>query len=765
MIICIGILNISIHAQESKKILHEKLYVHTDKNFYLAGEIMWFKVYYVDGTFNKPLDLSKIAYIEILDRTNKSVMQAKTALKKGSGDGSFYLPSSVNSGNYKIRAYTSWMKNFDADFYFEKNITIVNSLKTLGNQAATPAMKYDAQFMPEGGDLVNGIESRIAFKVNDQYGKGVNFSGQLVNTNGDTILNFAPSKFGMGSFLFRPDKDQTYKAVIKLTDDQIVTRELPRAIAQGYVMRVTDAGNDNLQVSIASTNQVSADLIVFASTRGAAKAAEKVKLTNGTASVSIDKKKLGEGVSTISILNERQQPLCERLYFKAPVATLAVKASSDAKRYTTRKKIDLSIEAKASTNNTSPANMSLSVYRLDSLQFSDEDNILSYFWLSSDLKGTIESPGYYFANSNGNEVKEATDNLMLTQGWRRFGDPSLFEYAAEFDGHIITGRITKGNNQPMGFIKTYLSVPGIQLQFHPSISDEEGRIHFDVRDYYGQNEIVVQTEMLKDSNYRVDIANPFSERYSSRQSSPFKINESVQQSLRHGSINMQTLNAFAADSLRRFDIPGIDSTPFYGKKARKYFLDDYVRFTTIEEVLREYVPEVGIRRTDGQMRLRVADWNQLRYLDGEPLILLDGVPVTHAQILAYDPIKVRKLEVVTNRYISGRFVFDGIVSFTSYTGNMEELRLDPKTIILDYEGLQLKREFYSPAYTTEEQRTSRMPDFRTLLYWSPDIKTDRSGNAKAEFYTSDIKGKYLVVLQGMDESGNMGSYYYDFEVN
>jgi hypothetical protein len=227
---------------------------------------------------------------------------------------------------------------------------------------------------------------------------------------------------------------------------------------------------------------------------------------------------------------------------------------------------------------------------------------------------------------------------------------------------------------------------------------------------------------------------------------------------------MQTLNAFSADSLRKFDIPAIDSTPFYGKKARKYFLDDYVRFTTIEEVLREYVPEVGLRRTDGQLRLRVADWNQLRYLDGEPLILLDGVPVTHQQILTYDPIKVRKLEVVTNRYITGRFIFDGIVSFTSYTGTMDELRLDPKTIILDYEGLQLKREFYSPAYTSEEQRASRMPDFRTLLYWSPDIKTDRSGNAKVEFYTSDVKGKYLVVLQGMDESGNAGSYYYNFEV-
>jgi hypothetical protein len=109
--------------------IQEKIYVHTDKNFYLTGEIIWFKLYNTDATFNKPLDISSVAYVEILDSLNKPVQQTKIGLKKGEGNGSFYLPPGIASGNYKLRAYTNWMKNFDAAYFFEKNITIVNLQK------------------------------------------------------------------------------------------------------------------------------------------------------------------------------------------------------------------------------------------------------------------------------------------------------------------------------------------------------------------------------------------------------------------------------------------------------------------------------------------------------------------------------------------------------------------------------------------------------------------------------------------------------------
>jgi hypothetical protein len=318
-------------------------------------------------------------------------------------------------------------------------------------------------------------------------------------------------------------------------------------------------------------------------------------------------------------------------------------------------------------------------------------------------------------------------------------------------------------NADVSGIDAWLSIPGIQLQFYNTKSNKEGKIYFDVRDYYGQNEIIVQTD-APDSNYRIDVVNPFSEKYYNRPLPAFGLPKNAQHTLNEQSIGMQVLNTYDAAKLGRFAIPLIDTLPFYGKPYKKYLLDDYTRFTTMEEVLREYVPEVAIRRFGGQLHLKVFDFEMRDFYATDPLILLDGVKVDNRTLLAYDPLKVNKLEVVVNRYINGEFVYPGIVNFTTYHGDMQDLKLDSKAVILDYEGLQLKREFYSPAYKTEQQAASRLPDFRNLLFWSPDVQTDTSGQATVEFYTSDIKGKYVAVLQGIDDGGYAGSYYFTFDV-
>ena len=157
--------------------MKEKIFVHTDKDFYVAGEIAWFKLYAVDASSHKPLELSKVAYVELLDSANKHLLQAKIALDNAEGNGSFYLPPTINSGNYKLRAYTNWMKNFGAGYFFEKIITIVNVQKRITLPAIKPSNKFDLQFFPEGGNLVNNIPCKIAFKGTDQYGKGITFTG------------------------------------------------------------------------------------------------------------------------------------------------------------------------------------------------------------------------------------------------------------------------------------------------------------------------------------------------------------------------------------------------------------------------------------------------------------------------------------------------------------------------------------------------------------------------------------------------------------
>ena len=234
----------------SQHTVQEKIYLHTDKNFYLAGEIVWFKVYYVDGALHQPINLSKLVYAEILDRNNKPVLQAKISLTDKGGTGSFYLPLTLQSDNYKIRAYTNWMKNSGPVSFFEKSIAIVNTIKTPEAKFQQDPIRVTVSFFPEGGNLVQGIESKIAFHITDQYGKGKDARGLLTDDLGDTITDFSPNRFGIGNFTLKPMAGRTYKATILLPGGKSFTSSMPAVYDYGYTMNVKDNKDGRLKVAI-----------------------------------------------------------------------------------------------------------------------------------------------------------------------------------------------------------------------------------------------------------------------------------------------------------------------------------------------------------------------------------------------------------------------------------------------------------------------------------------------------------------------------------
>lgn len=209
----------------------------------------------------------------------------------------------------------------------------------------------------------------------------------------------------------------------------------------------------------------------------------------------------------------------------------------------------------------------------------------------------------------------------------------------------------------------------------------------------------------------------------------------------------------------------VDSSAFYGVGDQVYYLDNYTRFPVLEEVMREYVPGVLVRKRRDGFHFIVLDATKRGVLDGDPLILLDGVPVLNLNtFMKFDPLKIRKLEVVMRNYIIGPVRAPGIVSFTTYTGDLAGYEIKPPAVVMDYQGLQVNREFYSPSYDNAKARNNRMPDQRTLLHWKPYVTTTAEGRQTIEFYTSDIPGHYQVVLEGITSSGKAGSASTTFEV-
>lgn len=270
---------------------------------------------------------------------------------------------------------------------------------------------------------------------------------------------------------------------------------------------------------------------------------------------------------------------------------------------------------------------------------------------------------------------------------------------------------------------------------------------------------------MKDSIYHVTINNPFSDQYSALKLQPFKLGKQIATQLEAGSIGMQVQNLYKPENMRLFYSPGIDSSAFWENNYKTYLLDNYTRFTTVEEVLREYVTEVNIQKSQGHFHIKVLGPDGY-YLAEEPLVLLDGVPVFNPdKVFTIDPIKIRRLDDVKVPYYWGPTSNFGILSFTSYKTDFGGFELDPRAVVLDYEGMQLQREFYSPVYDTEDSQKSRLPDFRNVLYWQPDVNTTADGKARASFYTSDRPGRYIGVVQGLAANGQAGSGYTVFEVN
>jgi len=754
-------------ANYQRNTLQEKLYVHINKNAYVTGDILWFKIYNADGSNNKLLDVSKVACVELLDNNHNAVTQAKIALKDGMGNGSLYIPFSLNTGNYQLRAYTSWMKNFGAEHFFESTVTIINPLKAPSLPAKPTTPLYDVQFFPEGGHVVKNLDNRIAFKVTGTDGKGTACTGAVVDQKKDTVARFKTLKFGIGSFTLKPLEGQTYKAIIK-TGSTVVIKDLPDIQPSGYVMRAANAG-ESWDIGIRNADStLSSNVYLVAYGKHTTQFAAVSKLANGATHFIIDKSKLAGGVSYVTLFDEQQRPMCERLIFKRPADRLLIDANTDEAVYGRRKKVTLTVSSQNSDHTGAAANLSISVFRADGLQNETAEHIGGYLWLGSDLKGTIESPDYYLENNNP-ETDLALDNLMLSQGWTQFdwktilaGNKPHFKFLPEYTGPVIAARITNtSTNTPAKNITAYLTIPGTPNNLYIARSDSAGQLLFNTRNFYDLREIVVQTNHLLDSTYRIEVTNPFAEPGGTR-TAPLTISEGLKNALIDNSINMQVQNIFAASRLKQFNPPNTDSIAFYGFPTKTYLLDNYTRFTTMEEVLREYVTSIGVSKRQGKFSIRMYNGDQDL---GSPLILLDGVPVFDAdKIFKFDPLKVKRLDVVSTNYRYGPGFFNGIMNFTTYKGAGTTYEIDPRALVVDYEGLQQERRFYSPVYDSDAQISSPVPDFRTALYWDPAAYTPAAGKTSFVFYTGDKPGRYVGVIEGLSAAGEPGSKSFTFEI-
>lgn len=712
----------------AQQIPAENVHLHTDKSLYMPGEVLWFKPYVVNASTRIYAPESAIIYVELIDKEAVSVLHAKIE-NTPEAHGSIYIPQGISSGTYSLKAYTLQMKK--QGLFFSKQIRIINPYLT--SPVTITAENFDFQLFPEGGTLLHGIPCKIGHKLTDSRAKG-QLHHLTLSENGQPVVRLSVSDaLGMGSFIFTPDAGAVYTVHAEVQGRIVASVPFPRIERKGVLMNAIPE-KDRYNLRIYSTEKTPLTLS-YMSAEGSLKYKELNFSADGNAETAILKNELTEGTSCLTLYNSARQPVIERVVFRRFGDTLTLETLVSNKNLKKRTETTLSVKNTAGAS----SKLSVAIRRIDQLNGGVAEDIFTTLFLRKNILGRIEQPDYYLS---GNSSEKELDDLLITQGWRK-----ITQSIPENRYHQIRIKFTdKETNQPLSGQNALLSIPGANVQVFPAETDADGIATFFVKNIYGPSQLAIKLVSNKPSH--VEIIPPFPQHEKPGKAGLPEIDP---KELSFQAINTQAENSYFAKERAVFN-PSLlaDSIPFYGEPDARYFLDDYTRFVLMEEVLREYVKEVRVRKSRDNYEIRIFDYANNILFKESPLILLDGIPLNDAnEVIRYDPLKMKKIEVLYEAFMYGGVTYDGVVSFNTYKSVLEDFKLDAATTLLNYDGVQYQRVFYTPKYPAEE---ARKPDTRTLLYWNPNA----SLNEILKFSTSDIAGKYLIDIQGIDGNGRPG---------
>ena len=336
------------------------------------------------------------------------------------------------------------------------------------------------------------------------------------------------------------------------------------------------------------------------------------------------------------------------------------------------------------------------------------------------------------------------------------GIPFNNDFLPEYEGHIIRGKIVNiETNQPAtgeDKIFSLLGFIGDGVRLFGGRIDNGADINFITTQIAGTHEMAISTITSSNNRYRINIETPF-ESHSERNIPEFRLNRDWEDQLLRRGVGLQVLSAYTADSMSLVDTT---YTHFQYKADRSYVLDEYTRFTSMEELVIEFMRSLRFRFYNGKRYLSVLVDDLGTLTIGSSVVLLDGIPIMdHNIIYNYNPLLIKKVEVFKNWIVFGGMHFEGLVSITTYKNDYPGLVTDGTTNIFDYEGTQVHRYFYSPSYGRQSKKNDMIPDYRHTLLWMPEVKTGGQQSLSIPFSTSDLTGDFMITVEGITKDGKV----------
>jgi hypothetical protein len=761
----------------------EKVYLHHDKPYYLAGDTFWFKAYVLDAAKLDASSKSGVLYVDLISEDQQLVDRLTLPISDGEAFGDFYLPEDLQEGKYTLVGYTNWMKNFGEEIFFQKDFYMLGKEFKKPVTATEPVQSpIDLQFFPEGGDLVSGIPNEVAFKALNSDGFGASVEGAIYDEQGEMVVAFKDHFAGMGAFVFTPKAATKYVAKLKKKNGETEEYPLPEIKDQGWALHIDEVNDpENILVTVRSTIPESKSAMLFGIAREKLIHAEKID-ASGTNTISIPKKNFPIGVARFTLADLEGQALAERLIFINHSYPNQLNIETDQQEYQPREEVNLSIGYQGEVE---LSHLSVSV-TADQLAYTPEyqENISTYLLLSSDIKGHIESPEYYF-ESDDKPRQEALRHLMMTQGWRRFGwdgllsgNFPLIRFPNELDLNI-RGKLERANGSPVEQGEATLFLKDKYTTFMLTETNDQGEFSFQGFYFKGNIPVVIQGVDSRGRRDNVEVKmleNDYIPKIAENRilfngktwadlpmdfsPNPKQATEGIETGIWGLELEEVLLQEVVVEG--RADV----YEPFrLHTRADAVIYRDQLPVSTsgnVLEILQGRVAGLQITQT-GMNEFRAV----IRGM-GTPLYLLDGVPISENSISMINQFDINRIEILKGPGTTGIYGgrgSGGVIAFFSEMGSMEEI--DPEggkhIIVHQAAGFDRIRQFYSPKYETTEYY--ELPDMRSTVYWNPIVLLSPNSKREISFFTGDVTGRHRVQVEGITKDGQPISEVYYFEVN
>ena len=776
----------------------EKAYLHLDRPVYGTGETIWFSTYVVDASQHQLDSLSQVLHVDLVSPEKRVVGRRTLRLKGGRASGDLTIADTLAPGTYVLRAYTNWMRNAGDEFVYSRRLSIwpaspigpqeavVPNAPTTpaGKARAAAAARPDVQFFAEGGDLIEGLPAVVAFKAMDASGRSLSVHGQLLNAQNAVLTTFASRHAGMGRFGLVPGAGQRYRARVTLPDGSTTDYPLPAVQPAGYSLHVVDGG-ENFLVEARYRGPAGAaapgPVQLFTQVRGVVAYPGPRPLVGDVPAIwRMPKKNYPAGIVYFTLFDATGTPQAERLAF-APneAAGLRVSITPDQPSYGAHAPVQLTVRVADAAGQPVAATLSLGVNdaALGALD-PNAETIASNLLLTSDLTGYVDSPGYYFRTPSA-ATAQHLDDLLLTQGWRRFvwktvlaGQAPAIRFSPEQElslvGQVVSehgqrpipnSQLTFLQTKPTKNVTTATTGPDGRFAFVGIPVGDTALITLQARRAQGGSNVLIipdggpaptaQPLPLLPSLSAAPAAVATLVRRS-RQAQSAELDQHPERAIRN--INLTNV----AVTAKRETVPRDDPRRLYGATGGTVInFANNPSMQTGASVLQMLQGRVaGLTISGSPPNLSV----QIRNL-GTPLIILDGQRVDVDAVSSLSPSDIESVEVFKGTEAA---IFGGSGgAIAIYTKRADANYKGPNTgpapgiATVKLPGFYAAREFYSPRYSA--LLTNPPADPRTsTLYWNPELRTNAKGEAEVHFFTADGSGTFEAVAEGLGQGGQPG---------